>query len=469
MTVTGLVFLSFGFLLMLVAVIPEVAKKTRGGIFYGWYLVAISGFVMVIATVPIFHAMAVWAVVLERQFGWTRTELGLALTLTRVEGGIMGPAEGYLADRVGTRTMVLIGLTITGVGFVFFGMTQNLWMFYFAYIVMSLGQGLGSWMPMMTMLNHWFARRRSVAVAWANMGSRAGALLLVPAIAWAVSPDHDRLGWSMTATLLGIFTLAVALPVSRLIRNRPQDYGLLPDGDPPPTGREQPAPQQATAQRAASTRRADTTNVDFTAAQAIRTASFWLISFGHGFTSMIILAIMSHLGLLMQDKGFNLQTTAWLVAAYTGVAMGSQLIGGYTGDLIPKRIALFIFTTIQATAVVVLTFANSLPTFYLFAVLFGVGFGGRNPLTIAIRGEYFGRASFGKILGISSVPMNILLLMSSPFAGYLRDVQGSYTNAFLILAGLNYLGGFLFLMAKRPQLTKPVAAPQAQTLAASRG
>ena len=103
MTVTGLVFLSFGFLLMLVAVVPEVAKKTRGGIFYGWYLVAISGFVMVIATVPIFHAMAVWAVVLERQFGWTRTELGLALTLTRVEGGIMGPAEGYLADRVGTR------------------------------------------------------------------------------------------------------------------------------------------------------------------------------------------------------------------------------------------------------------------------------------------------------------------------------------------------------------------------------
>ena len=468
MTVTGLVFLSFGFLLMFVAVVPEVAKKARGGIFYGWYLVAISGFVMVIATVPIFHAMAVWAVALERHFGWTRTELGLALTLTRVEGGIMGPAEGYLADRVGTRTMVLIGLTITGVGFVLFGMTQNLWMFYMAYLVMSLGQGLGSWMPMMTLLNHWFTRRRAVAVAWSNMGSRAGALLLVPAIAWAVSPDHDRLGWEMTAMLLGVFTVAVAVPISRLIRNRPQEYGLLPDGDPPQASRGEPAPQQDTAQRPAPARRADTTEVDFTAAQALRTASFWLISFGHGFTSMIILAIMSHLGLLMQDKGFSLQTTAWLVAAYTGVAMGAQLLGGYTGDLIPKRIALFIFTSIQATAVVVLTFANSLPAFYLFAVLFGIGFGGRNPLTIAVRGEYFGRASFGKILGISSVPMNILLLMSSPFAGYLRGVQGTYTTAFLILAALNYLGGFLFLMARKPQLSTPAAAPQPQTLAASR-
>ena len=467
MTVTGLVFLSFGFLLMLVAVVPQVAGRVRGGIFYGWYLVAISGFVMVIATVPIFHAMAVWAVALERHFGWTRTELGLALTLTRVEGGIMGPAEGYLADRVGTRRMVLVGLTITGVGFVLFGMTQNLWMFYMAYLVMSLGQGLGSWMPMMTLLNHWFTRRRAVAVAWSNMGSRAGALLLVPAIAWAVSPDHDRLGWEMTAMLLGVFTVAVAVPISRLIRNRPQEYGLLPDGDPPVGAGLVPAQGRATT-RVAPTERADSAEVDFTAAQALRTASFWLISFGHGFTSMIILAIMSHLGLLMQDKGFSLQTTAWLVAAYTGVAMGAQLLGGYTGDLIPKRIALFIFTSIQATAVVVLTFANSLPSFYLFAVLFGIGFGGRNPLTIAVRGEYFGRASFGKILGISSVPMNILLLMSSPFAGYLRDVQGTYTNAFLILAALNYLGGFLFLMARKPQLSRPAAAPQTQTLAASR-
>ena len=469
MTVTGFAFLSFGFLLMFMAVVPGVAKKARGGIFYGWYLVAISGFVMVIATVPIFHAMSVWAVALERHFGWTRTELGLALTLTRVEGGIMGPAEGYLADRVGTRTMVLIGLTITGIGFVLFGMTQNLWMFYMAYLVMSLGQGLGSWMPMMTLLNHWFTRQRSVAVAWSNMGSRAGALLLVPAIAWAVSPGHNRLGWEMTAMLLGVFTIAVAVPISRLIRNRPQEYGLLPDGDPPPASRGQSASEQNTPQRAASARRADTTDVDFTAAQALRTSSFWLISFGHGFTSMIILAIMSHLGLLMQDKGFTLQTTAWLVAAYTGVAMGAQLLGGYSGDLIPKRIALFIFTSIQATAVVVLTFANSLPVFYMFAVLFGIGFGGRNPLTIAVRGEYFGRASFGKILGISSVPMNILLLMSSPFAGYLRDVQGDYTDAFLILAGLNYLGGFLFLMARKPQLSRPATAPQPQTLAASRG
>ena len=131
------------------------------------------------------------------------------------------------------------------------------------------------------------------------------------------------------------------------------------------------------------------------------------------------------------------------------------------GDRIPKNVALFIFTAVQAGAVVLLAMASSLFDFYLFAIIFGIGFGGRNPLTTAIRGEYFGRASFGKILGVSTVPMNILLLISSPMAGYMRDVQGSYESAFMTLAVLNFLGAGLFLMSRKPKL--PVASTPLQT------
>ena len=142
---------------------------------------------------------------------------------------------------------------------------------------------------------------------------------------------------------------------------------------------------------------------------------------------MVILAIMAHLGLMMEDKGFTLQDTAWVVIVYLSTAMLFQLVGGYLGDRIPKRFALFGFTSIQAGAVVLLASASSLSAFYLFAFIFGIGFGGRNPLTVAIRGDYFGRASFGKILGLSTVPMNLLLLVAAPLGGYMRDVQGSYT------------------------------------------
>ncbi len=438
------------------------APRRARGVFYGWWLVVLSGFTMTIATVPLYHAMAVWSVALEAQFGWSRGQLGLALTFTRIEGGLMGPIEGYLTDRLGARRMVFIGLLILGVGFLIFAGVRNLWMFYVAFLVMALGQGLGSWLPLMTTINNWFARRRATAMGWANVGSRIGALLLVPAIAWAIDPEQTRLGWQLTALILGVVTLVLAFPLTRLIRNRPQDYGQRPDGDPPdpPTqvgavNQSQSASrhEQGSRPATASPRRAPAQDDgDLTAAQALRTPAFWLISFGHGFTSMVILAIMTHLGLLLKDKGFDVQTTGWIVVVYTATAMVFQLVGGYVGDRWPKNIALFIFTTIQAAAVVVLTISSSLLMFYLYAVLFGIGFGGRNPLTTAIRGEYFGRASFGRILGLSTVPMNVLLLIGSPLAGYMRDIQNSYDMAFLLLAGFNFLGGVLFLFARKPRV-----------------
>ena len=104
----------------------------------------------------------------------------------------------------------------------------------------------------------------------------------------------------------------------------------------------------------------------------------------------------------------------------------------------------------------VLTFATEIWMAFAFAALFGIGFGGRSPLTTSIRGEYFGRRSFGTIMGISQVPMNILLLAAPVFPGYLYDIYGDYTLAFMILAGLNCVGGVLFLLARKPAPPQPV-------------
>ena len=403
---------------------------------------------MVIATVPLFHAMAVWAIALELHFGWSRAQLGLALTLTRVEGGLIGPLEGYLVDKVGTRRMVFIGLVILGGAWIFFSRVENLWMFYVAYVLMAVGQGLGSWIPLMTMLNKWFSRRRSSAIGWANVVSRFGALLLVPAIAWAVADAPGRIGWQMAALILGIAILVLAGPLASLLRNDPTDYGEVPDGR-----QMRPAAPSASGGGPATSHQQD-----LTAGEALRTPAFWLIAFGHGFTSMVILAIMTHLGLLMVDKGYTGQDAGWVVSVYTGVAMVFQLVGGYSGDRMSKRIALAFFTSVQAAGVLVLVVADTLPMFYLFGMLFGAGFGGRNPLTVAIRADYFGTGSFGKILGFSTVPMNMLLLIASPFAGWMFDQYGSYDLAFLILAGLNLVGAICFIAAARPRPRQPIPA-----------
>ena len=414
-------------------------------IFYGWWLVVISGVVMVAATVPLFHAMTVWAVALERHFGWTRAQLGLALTLTRVESGLIGPLEGYLTDRVGTRRMVLAGLVILGGAWIFFSFVGNLWMFYVAYILMAVGQGLGSWIPLMTALNKWFIRRRSSAIGWSNVVSRMGALLLVPLIAWCVADAPGRIGWQLTALILGIVIVALAVPLASLIRNDPRDYGEEPDGGAPhPVDSGGPASGPAAQQ-------------GMTAADALRTPAFWLISFGHGFISMVILAIMAHLGLLMGDKGYAEQDAAWVVSAYIGMAVIFQVVGGYIGDRMSKRVVVAFFAIVQAGGVLVLVVAQTMPMFLLFALLFGAGMGGRSPLTVAIRADYFGTVSFGKILGLSTVPMNVLLLFASPFAGWMYDQYGTYSLAFLILAGLNLVGALFFLAATPPRPQGPRA------------
>lgn len=428
--------------------ITTLPNRMRG-VFYGWWLVILSGFTLGIAISPVFQGMTVWAVALERHFGWTRTQLGLALAFSRAEGGLMGPVEGFLTDKLGTRLMVLIGLLVLSGGFFLFGQIRNLWMFYVAYIVMSTGNGLGSFLPLMTMLNHWFSRHRTLAMGLAGIGVHVGTLILVPLIAWAIDPDQDRLGWRLTAYICGGLVLVIVLPLSMLMRNRPSDYGLCPDGDVPDFSQTLELPGSPSTSEKASP---NAHNRDFTTAQALRTSAFWYIAIGHGLAAGVVVAIFGHLGLTLQDKGMSIQTTGWIVAIYSGVAMIFQIVGGFAGDIMPKKLALSAFTAIQALSLVILAISSSLPLMILFAVLIGIGFGGRNPLTTAIRGEYFGTASYGTILGISLVPMNALMLLSSPFAGFMRDTQGSYDTAYLVLAALCLVGSILFLIAKKPEI-----------------
>ena len=423
-----------------------VAQRIRGT-YYGWWLVPATGFTHIITSVPLFHSMGMWFVAMESAFGWNRTQLSLAFAFTRIEGGILGPIEGWLVDRMGTRRMVLIGLIIMGGGFLFMSQVRHLWMFYVAFLIMALGQGIGGWLPLNAMLNNWFNRNRSKAMGWSASVAKFGALWLIPVIAWAVDPQDDNLGWSLTAMIIGMVAIGLAFPISRIIRNRPEDYGMLPDGErPDDVERRRENPGRATRL---------SPSVEFTASQALRTRTFWLIAIGHGFTSMAIIAIMAHLAPMLTDQGLTLPQAAWVVSTYTVSSMIFQIIGGYIGDTIPKNVGLFIFTMIQALSLLVLTFATEVWMAFGFALLFGIGFGGRSPLTTSIRGEYFGRRSFGTIMGISQVPMNVLLLAAPVFPGILYDRYGDYTLAFLIIAGLNCIGGMLFLLARKPAPPQP--------------
>ena len=415
-------------------------EKRARGVFYGWWLAGVAALVMILGTVPVFSALPAWIVVLERNFGWSKTQLSLAFSLARVEGSLMGPVAGYLIDKLGPRRMVLIGFPILGAGFLIFSQMHSLWQFYLAFIVMSSGGGFGTWLPMMTVLNSWFLRRRATAMGIAMEGFAIGGVLLVPALAWGIDPDRFGLdAWRTVSLGIGAALILLALPISLAVRNRPEDYGVLPDG----------RPMVSSPVASESTPSADRQD-DYTWQQALRTRAFWLITIGHSCSSIVIVTITVHLGPMLDARDFSLQEIGWVVAIYTGVGGLFMLVGGYLGDRLPMRMTLFVFSAIQPVAVLILLQAHSPGVAYLFAVVMGIGFGGRAPLTTAIRGIYFGRKAFASITGISMIPMNFMLLAAPLFAGIMFDATGSYQVPFLTIAVVSFAGAASFMFLGQP-------------------
>ena len=422
----------------------DVVKPFRG-VFYGWWLVGAGAVMLSLMSLTIFHGLGTFLVALERQFGWSRTALSGAFVLARAEDAVIGPIEGFLIDRLGSRRMILIGYTIMGIGFVLFSRVESLWQFYLAFIVITLGAGLGGWLAMITVVNNWFARRRTFAIATAMSGVHVGGFL-VPLLALGIE-SH---GFRVTTLGVGLFLLATVLPLTKVIRNHPEDLGLLPDGDPP-------RGKATLVEEAGSTAEAED-EPDFTVRQALRTPVFWTLTVVHLGSSVSIITLALHLAPKLTDMGLSLSGAAIVVLTYTAVALPAQFVAGYLADRFNKAQVLFVFIMLQGVAVLVIAVAENLYMAYLFAVLYGIGFGGRVPLLTAIRGDYFGRKAFATIMGLSQFPKNIAMMGAPLFAGFMFDRTGSYFVPFTAFAVLNLLGGSLMVFVRKPKAAGPVQA-----------
>ena len=152
----------------------EVHTGPAGRRSYGWWLATFGAVIMVVATVPLYHGLAVWAVVLSQNFGWTPLQMSWAFTLTRVQGTVLGPIAGWAVDKIGPRKVVVIGTVVLTVGWVLFSRVGNLGMFYTSFALASVGAGLCAWIPVNAALNNWFRRRLLHSNVHPSFGFRFG-------------------------------------------------------------------------------------------------------------------------------------------------------------------------------------------------------------------------------------------------------------------------------------------------------
>ena len=414
---------------------PKLRRPAN--IFYGWYLIGVSSFMLMLMSTTVFQGTGTFFVALERNFGWSRTTLSGAFSLSRAEGALLGPLEGFFVDRFGTRTMVSIGYVAMGLAFVYYSQIQNVFQLYVAYIAISLGTGIGGWIAVVTMVNNWFIRKRAMAMALAVSGIQLGGFL-VPIMAWGIE-SH---GFRQTLLGIGIVLIAVAIPASRLIRNRPEEYGLLPDG--------QPAFASGVAREPSSQSDNDADPRDMTPREALKSVAFWVIAVSRTTSVVSIISLSVHLVPKLVDSGLSLITANFVVMFYTLMALPSGFVAGYLADRTSKKAVLFVCMLMQSAAVAIIAVSDSLPMALLFAVLWGTGFGGRVPLLTAILGDFFGRKHFGSILGINMVPSNIAMIIAPLFAGFMFDLKQSYFIPFAAFSVLGFVGTFIILLARQP-------------------
>ena len=420
----------------------------RRYVFYGWWIALTALFVNAILSGPSFGSTGLWIDALEREFGWTRAQLSIAFSLGQLEGSIAAPIVGYLIDKFGGKRVSLSGAFVAAVGFVCLSSTfpftpgTSLWndalVFYLAYVLIMLGVTLGGWIPMTVIINNWFDKRRSLAMAVGSVGFSIGTFAIVPFLAFLITAD--KLGWRSTALLVSFVFLFVGLPIWKVIKNNPDEIGEIPDGRKSVDAEKDNIPAQRESQ----------SHPDFTINEALREKVFWIISVGHGASAMMTSTMMVHLILALNGQGLSLQLSAVMWGVSMAIGGASQMLGGVIGDRLPKRLALWIFGSIQSIGVTLAPIVNDLPTAIAFCAIYGVGFGGRAPITTAMRGEYFGRKSFGKIMGVSAVPLMIMTMTGPVVAGTLFDRYGDYKLAFLSLAAVGFIGSLSFLFAKRP-------------------
>ncbi|MQG37267.1 MAG: MFS transporter [SAR202 cluster bacterium] len=418
---------------------PEESANPKSGtkkVFYGWWVSLAGAANMFVSSGPTFQAASTLFRAIEDEFGWSRAIVTGVASFGRFGGALLGPIEGWMTDKFGTGKMVLIGFTLGGFGLIFYSQLQGPIQYYVTYFVISLGFSLGGFVPSMAAVNAWMPHRRATAMSIVIGGSSLSALLL-PAIVWGITAH----GWRETTLVMGIISLASGPPLAYI------------------SGKRAPAYEQIDVHISDSDNGSDQekTNTiaqhDFTAKEALRTRGFWALAITHMLTNLSVGTISAHLYFQLTDR--NSVNLSDAVAATVIPIMGLtqftfQIIGGYTGDRINKRILLPPLLITQATSLIVLANATNYFGALIFAVLWGLGFGARTPMLHALRGEFFGRKHFGVILGMSAFPMAVGMMVTPVIVGWIFDHTGTYETSLYALALACVIATCTILLATKP-------------------
>ncbi len=387
-------------------------------IFYGWVMVAtfcIAGS----AIWGIRFSFGVFFKSLESEFALSRAATSAIFSAFMVLGSIFTVLGGWALDRFGPRVVFLVMGICTGLSLLLTGQVSDLWQIFFTYsLLLAIGTS-AIYVVIMSTVSRWFEKKRGLALGIASIGAGMGPLVVAPFATYLIS----AFDWRGSFTVLGIIALVMVIPLSLLLRRNPQEVGLLPDGA--DFSASETVPQKLMV------------SADYLSPrQAVRTRSFWLMLGTFLIYSAYLLTILTHLVPHVTDLGFSAAEAAAVLSVAGGATVVGRVLLGMTSDRLGKKKAVMLGAALHIIALLCLLWARELWTFYIFAFLFGFGWGGMGPATAALIGNTFGLGRLGAILGLLDVGFNIGAAIGPVVGGLIYDLRQSYFLSFLLGIGL---------------------------------
>ncbi len=386
--------------------------------------------------------LAVFVYPLSQELGWSRTLIAGAASAGGLVASATSPGIGWLIDRYGAKIVLATSVFVLGLATISLAWAVAPLTFYLAYgagrMIFSSPLQIGA----SVVVSRWFIRMRGRAVGLLSLTHSAG-MVLFPLIASVTIAYRD---YQSAWIVLGVMAWVIALPpVILFIAETPEDVGLAPDGDSAPVDSDAADSGQPSAQ-----------DPVWTAGQAMRTKTLWLLAVGVGLLFVIHSGTNIHLVAYFRDQGLGETIAASAISVMAVSMAASSVPWGWIVERLPIRMSFMLTAAAMAAASVLFISADSTEEAYAYSAVFGFALAGLLTVPPVAYANYFGRLSLGTIRGVTEPFMSLGQAIGAVVSGAIYDVTDSYTIAFLTFAtlGVATMAGIAF--ASKPS---PPSAP----------
>ena len=372
--------------------------------------------------------------------GLSRTGISALLAVSTIVSAVLVTFVSRLADRYGPRIiLVAAGL---GLGAACFGMTAatNIIAFFFAFAALrALGQG-SLIINCILLVNQWFVARRGRAIGLMTMGVVTSTAIFPPVARFLI----DSIGWREAYAVLGVVAIGLIVPTALfVVKNRPEDVGLFPDGSSQP-------PVSETRQAMAGVRR-DT--------KVYSSVNFWLLALSLGSPGLVTTGLIVHQTDIFVQNGLSATLAAGVFAVYSASSAVSSLASGFVADRVgPKALFVFSMATLLA-ALALAVVMDSLFVAVVYVVVLGVSLGCFIIVHGTIWAHYYGRHGLGRVQGPSmTVSVCASAIGPLPLAVF-QEQTGTYTVGLMVMMALPVLSATGLLFARPGGTSRPEQLP----------